>query len=332
MDYLPTPIVPYPVGMIFEHLDELKDRIERFTGRRSRGPVEVLVDSSNYMRVEGGKVLRLGDGDYFIRGDAKEGRFGIDDQPKYWVKYAVDLEDGAEKIIKLVFHEQISTTVADINLRLRRNPYKESAFLELVRGDGRFMQGVTLEDVAGNPIRVIDRIPGKSLFKHMATFTMGHQQYFHEVLPGLMQQVIDCIEALAEVHRRGHHHGDIRNDHILIHKDTGDFSWIDFDYEVNFADYDVWSMGNVLVYTIGQGHHTVHEVRRNPERFPGLDGPLSKDDSMLLFPHRVANLRKLFPWIPQEVSRILMRFSAGSLDFYDDLDEQVRDLKEAFPA
>jgi len=316
--------------MTFDNPAEIKDRIERFSNRRVRGPVEVLEDASNYMAIPGGCVLRLEGNDYFILGNASEGRFGIDDQPKFWVKYAVKLEDGAEKIIKLVFHEQFSTTVGDFTLRFRRNPDKESDFMDLVRGDPRFMQGVTRRDVSGDPIRVIDRIRGRSLFKHMEKYTMGHEQYFHEELPGLMKKVVGCVEALAGVHRRGHHHGDIRNDHILIDRDTGVFTWIDFDYHVNFADFDVWSMGNVLVYVVGQGHHTVHEVRREPDRFPGLEGPLAKEDAMLLFPHRVANLGRLYPWIPPELSHILLRFSAGSDDFYDDLDQQVRDLKKVF--
>jgi len=316
--------------MIFKNQAELKERIEHLTGRKVRGPVEVFEDASNYMAIVGGSVLRLGGTDYFVTGDAREGRFGIDDQPKFWVKYAKDLDTGSDKIIKLVFHEQFSTTVGNFKLRFHRNPYKESAFLDMVRGDPMFMQGITVPDAADNPIRIIERIPGKSLFIHMDSYKMGHEQYFHEELPRLINKLIPLIEAIDRIHERGRHHGDIRNDHILINSKTGVFSWIDFDYEVNFSDFDVWSMGNLIVFAVGQGHHTVHEVRQHPQRFPGCSQPLSEHDAMLLFRHRVANLKKLFPWIPRDLNDVLMRFSAGSINFYGDLEEQVRDLKDIF--
>ncbi|HPB98175.1 MAG TPA: hypothetical protein PKW66_19815 [Polyangiaceae bacterium] len=97
---------------------------------------------------------------------------------------------------------------------------------------------------------------------------MPHERYWNEVLPGIMQQLLTCMEAMAWLHSMGEHHGDIRNDHILIERETGRFTWIDFDYEVNFSDYDVWSMGNVLTYVVGQGMHTFSQVQKSPASYP----------------------------------------------------------------
>jgi len=316
--------------MIFDNPAELKDRIEELTPRRVYGRIRIVEDTSSYMSIEGGAVLRLAGHDYYVMGDTKEGRFGIEDQPKFWVKYAVDLTTGASKIIKLVFHEQFTTALAGFKIHCRRSPTKEADFIDAVRGSPHFMQGERVIDQVGNLVRIIDFIKGPTLFNHLATLDLPHERYFHEVLPGLMQRLIPAIDALAAVHRRGHHHGDVRNDHLLVSSETGDLRWIDFDYEVNFTDYDVWSMGNIISYAVGKGIHTFHEVARRPDRYPRMTRYLDEHDALMLFRHRVVNLKKLYPYIPRELNDILVRFSVGAIDFYDDLDAQVRDLRAVF--
>ena len=97
--------------MIFENEKELKARITEFTGRNVRGPLKITSDTTDFMRVEPDTVLRLEGNDYFIRNDATEGRFGIDEQPKFWVKYAVDLQTGEKKVLKLVFYEDFTSRI-----------------------------------------------------------------------------------------------------------------------------------------------------------------------------------------------------------------------------
>ncbi len=316
--------------MIYENQKELVERIETLTRRRVYGEVKIFEDTSNYMTILGGNVIRLDGNDYFVMGDTREGRFGIDDQPKFWVKHAVDLTTGEQKIIKLVFYEQFTTKLNMFTVRCNRNPNKESAFLDLVRGNPRFMQGVTVIDPVGNPVRIIDFIRGKSLFNHVVSRKEPHEEYFYETLPGVMAELVACIEALGEVHRQGHHHGDVRNDHILIEADTGAFTWIDFDYEVNYTDYDVWSMGNLIIYVVGKGIRTFRRVEKHPEEFPHFKGMFDDHDAIALYRYRVANLRKLFPYIPPRLNQLLMRFSMGTIDFYEDLESQARDLREIF--
>jgi hypothetical protein len=239
--------------VIFENPAELKERIESLSGRRVYREPDIAEDTSSYMSILGGSVLRLGGNDFFVLGDTWEGRFGIDDQPKFWVKYAVDLTTGEKKIVKLVFSEEFETEFGFIKVRHRRSPEKESGIIELVRDNPRFMQGYTVPDSVGNQVRVIDFIRGKSLYVTLRTLDMPHEEYFHEHLPGVMKELIACIEALAALHAQEQHHGDVRTDHILIERHSGHFIWIDFDYSVNFSDYDIWSMGNVITFVVGKG-------------------------------------------------------------------------------
>jgi len=316
--------------MIFHDNSELKHRIEELTGRRKLGQISIFEDSTSYMNIFGGSVLRLERNDYFVLGDATEGRFGIDDQPKFWVKNAVDLETGKRKVIKLVFHEEFTATLGIVRIRCRRSPAKESAILSLTRDHPRFMDGKEIEDAKGNLIRIVDFIPGSSLFQYLGNLTLPHEEYYQTVLPSVMEQVIACAEALAYLHEQGQHHGDVRNDHILIERDTGLFRWIDFDYHVNYADYDLWSFGNVINHVAGKGTHTVHGVRREAKNYPSLSAPIQEEDTMLLFGNRIANLHKLFPYIDRRLNDILMRFSSTSQNFYTDFGTLIRDLKDVF--
>ncbi|MBC2745257.1 MAG: serine/threonine protein kinase, partial [Desulfosarcina sp.] len=54
-------------------------------------------DTTDFFKVDYGDVLLLADHPYLILNNAKEGRFGLDDQEKFWVKRAVDLESGQRK-------------------------------------------------------------------------------------------------------------------------------------------------------------------------------------------------------------------------------------------
>lgn len=305
--------------MIFEDPQTLAARIESLTGRKVHGRVPVLEDTSDYMGISAGTVLRLDANDYYIRGEAKEGRFGIEEQPKLWVKHATDLSDGSRKILKLVFHEHFTTTLGAFTVRCVRDQDKESRVLDLTAGDERFMQGRSVRDAVGNNVRIIERIHGPSLFNYVALRGETHEEYFHRTLPTVLEKLVGSIEAIALLHEHGEQHGDIRNDHILIEQGTGRFRWIDFDYHVNYLDYDVFGLGNILTYAVGKGIHTLR----------GVSGKLdvSHEDGLLFYSYRLANLRKLFPYIPVELNDVLMRFSTEATYFYESCHDIATDLR-----
>ena len=317
-------------GMIFRKADELRDRIVKLSGHRILQPPRVFEDTSSYMHIVGGSVVRLGGNDYYITTDAREDRFGVDDQPKFWVKYAIDLTDGSRKIIKLVFHEEFVADIGMIRIRCRRNPGKEARILDAVRGNPRFMQGLCITDPVGNLVRVIDRITGQSLYKYLEDLEMPHEEYFSEKMPGIMKEVLLCVDALAELQNKGLHHGDVRSDHIWIEKGTNRFVWIDFDYEVSHTDYDLWSMGNLIIRVLGKGVHKARDVERDGGGYPLCRERITPRDQVLLYNDRIANLRKLFPYIPVGLNDIAMRFSAGAVDFYPSLEKLSNDLHEFF--
>lgn len=315
--------------MIIEDEQEIKDRVERMSGRRIYGRVEIVEDTTDYMRLLGGMVLRLAGKDYFISGDAREGRFGIDDQPKTWVKYAYDLADGSRKIIKLVFFENFAYREGAFLIKAHRSPEKEAHCLEVVRGDPRFMQGFSVRDPAGNLVRVIDLVHGKSLFVSLGEVNLPHEQYFRQVFPQVLAKVIGCIEGLGFLQQNGEHHGDVRNDHLIIEKDSGLYKWIDFDYHVSYQDYDLWSCGNILTFIAAKRVISFQEVQNHPDRFPDCrECALTAADALLFYKYRVANLRKLFPYIPKRLNRVLMNFSQATENFYESYDDLISDLRE----
>jgi hypothetical protein len=147
-----------------------------------------------------------------------------------------------------------------------------------------------------------------------------------------MEKLLRAFDAVAFLRQKGEQHGDIRNDHILIERGTGNHVWIDFDYQMSNPDYDIWCLGNVLCYVVGKGNHYFHEIRNNSIGYPPTPETLSlcEEDALLFFGHRVANLRKLFPYLPQELNAILMRFSARTPSLYDRIESLTDDLRGVF--
>jgi hypothetical protein len=83
------------------------------------------------------------------------------------------------------------------------------------------MQGVSVTDVAGNLVRVIDFVRGPSIYRHLRNLDLDHETYFHQALPSVMTKLLETFDALAFLRQKGEQHGDVRNDHILIERDTG---------------------------------------------------------------------------------------------------------------
>jgi hypothetical protein len=289
----------------------------------------VIDDTTDYTKILGGDVLELDHRHFFVLGDTTEGRFGMDDQPKMWVKRAIDLETGADKIIKLVFHEDFSFRLHGINIRCLRSPSKESRTIELLADNQWFMSGMTVCDIKGNLVRIIDFIRGPTLYSAVLDLTTPHEQYFHEVFPGVFRSTCGAMEALAEMSRLGLAHGDVRNDHIIVERSTGQFRWIDFDLHANFADYDLWSVGNVLCFIAAKGFLGRRDLADAPSLASALD-VVDRGDASVFYPNRIMNLGKVFPYIPARLAKVLCKFCLGAdpADFYRSFDELVEELRE----
>ena len=126
------------------------------------------------------------------------------------------------------------------------------------------------------------------------------------------------------------HHGDIRNDHIFIEAETGVCKWIDFDYSVTHADYDFWSLGNLIIFTAAGGLLLHKDISQNPDRYPRLTSPISAGDCSLYHKYRVANVRKVYPYISKKINHICMRHAIDHIAIYEDYPSLIHDLEEAY--
>jgi serine/threonine protein kinase len=318
--------------MIFEHPRALRRRIGEVTKRKAPSKLNIFEDTSEFMSIDAGDVLRLAGNDYLVMGHAREGRFGIDEQPKFWVKSSIDLTSGARKIVKMVFRETFNSRIGATVFRCTRSAEKESAILRKMRGHPNFMCGQSVRDGVGNLVRIIDYISGPSLYTYLRRQEMSHEAYYHQKFPQIMQLVIECVEAIAYLHKQGLHHGDIRADHLIIKNKTDTYVWIDFDYEVSNPNYDVFCLGNVLQQVVGKGRHSLDDIRLRPSDYPDFNNTLTSSDMSLMFQHRVSNLRKLYPYISGALNEILKRFSVGATDPYKNVDCLLEDLRLLFPS
>ncbi|MBT7698297.1 MAG: hypothetical protein HN737_12915 [Desulfobacterales bacterium] len=290
-------------------------------------PLRIHTDTTDFFRLEYGDVVVLGGKPYLVRHNAKEGRFGIDDDVKFWVKSAIDLKNGNRKIIKLVFYEKFKSRIGGIEFDCFRSPKKEARILSLVASHKNFMHGYSIEDEKGNLVRVLDFIQGKSLHSYIESLNMDHQAYFYDHFPGIMKQFIECIMAIHFLHEHGEKHGDIRRDHILIDRNSGQYRWIDFDFNYqhreNIYGYDLFGLGNVLVFLASMGDILLYDLKR--QEHPALS-VLREEDVNIVFNNRVANIRKIYPYIPESLNRVLMHFSKGANWFYENIEQLLDDL------
>jgi serine/threonine protein kinase len=308
----------------------IKDRVTELSNIRIPKRLELVTDTTEFMDIYRGQVLSLDDAYLLITGNIYESRFGMSDEPKYWVKKAIDLETGASQIVKLVYHEEFQVRVGPLRIRCYRLPRKETQVLDLVRGNPYFMQGRGLFDQRGNEVRAIDFIRGTSLYNYIFLESkLSHEEYFHNDFRQIFANLIDCFRALDLLHRNGLCHGDIRNDHIFIDEATGIYRWIDFDLTQDFSDFDIWSLGNVLLFCAGMGTRTFHEILQSTEFSDAVKNSLSADDASAFYEYRIMNLKKLYPYIPDSLNDILLHFTVNTTRFYESISQITADMGEA---
>jgi hypothetical protein len=281
-------------------------------------------DTTNFFSIDYGDVIEIGGMRLLVRGHAREWRFGLD-EPKFWVKNVVDEATGSRKIVKLAFEEVFETSLGGRRVRRFRSPEKEAEILGFVGDHPSFMHGRAVRDAAGNVVRVLDIIRGTTLYQHLEGIAGDHEAYFHETLPGVLERLVEAIAAIGMLHRSGFRHGDIRNDHLFVEDGTGRYRWIDFDYDYEPGQdpwvIDVYGLGNILIHSVGKGFHDVGRIRSSPEVYGDLGDHVTPADVSILERRRFINLRKLFPYVPERLNALLLRFSAGSERPIRDVDE-----------
>jgi hypothetical protein len=291
----------------------------------------IFTDTTNFFGIDYGDIIEIEGHRYIIKGHEREDRFGLD-EPKFWVKKGVDAETGERKIIKLSFFEKFETNVGGLTVQCFRHPEKEAAVLKLVGNHPHFMHGTSFTDLKGNNVRVIDIVQGKNLYVYIESLQMDHEHYFFEIFPVIISKLIKAFESLGYLHKNGFRHGDVRNDHIIIEQDTGNYVWIDFDYDYesleNPFSLDIMGIGNILLYTIGKGFHNLNEKVDGKLLYSDLIKRVEPEDFSILHKWRFMNLKKLYPYIPAGLNDILAHFTAGAELFYDSVDEILGDLKK----
>jgi len=290
----------------------------------------VFIDTTEFMSITYGDVIFVGGRHYLVLGDERERRFGMED-PKFWVKRCVEMESGQYRILKLEFQETFDQHIGPLTITCHRSAAKEARILRLVAGDKRFMQGQTHRDERGNLVRVLERVAGRRLDLNVEDLHVDHRTYFHEIYPGILERYIEACRAIHFLHQNGESHGDIRRDHLYVDHKTGDYCWIDFDYGYDATEnpfgLDLFGLGNILAFITGMGVHTTQDSALAHPDAPNI----IEADCALFFRHRIINLKKLFPYVPEELNRVLMHYSSASEVYYETVPELLADLEPCIP-
>lgn len=311
--------------------EALKELASRWVSQKPGRHFRVYKDTTDFFRIEYGDIVILDGNPFLIRHNAKEGRFGLDDEEKFWVKRSIELRTGVTKIIKFVFFEKFKAHIGEIEFECFRSPRKEARILNLVKDLPNFMHGYSVQDDHDNTVRILEYIYGVSLaeFLRETATGMDHETYFHHCFPEILENYIHCVEGIRFLHNHGEKHGDIRRDHILIDRESGHYRWIDYDYNFrhreNMYGYDLFGLGNVLMYLAGMGDIVYQDLKRSDH--PSLYR-LVEEDVNIVFNNRIANIKKIYSYIPDTLNRILMHFSKGANVFYDHTGQLIDDLRE----
>jgi hypothetical protein len=288
-----------------------------------------ITDTSDFFSIDSGDELLVGDRIYRITGFERERRFGSED-PKFWVKRAIDTTTGERKIIKLAFFEKFETILSGVSILCYRDPDKESSILSLTRGNPFFMQGETYKDFKNNNIRVLDIVRGHNFYVMLEQFHIDHQNYFYTLFPAIWSSLIQSFEALRLLHINGFRHGDVRNDHMIVESASGNYVWIDFDYDFSTPEnpysLDLFGLGNIMLYAVGMGFHEIHMIIEDGNKYAGAADRMDANDFSIMYKSRMMNLQKLFPYIPDALNNILCHFTKGTDIFYEHIDEILEDM------
>jgi len=289
----------------------------------------LFTDTTEFFSIDYGDVIQIGEKRYKVTGYERERRFGMED-PKFWVKRAIDSDTGEKKILKLSFLESFETNFGNVSVRCFRNPKKEADILKLVRNNPSFMHGTAHRDEKDNIVRILDIVPGPNFLNYIDSLRMAYETYFTKALPDILKKLIKAFEAIRFLHIHGFKHGDIRNDHIIVDRNTGNYVWIDFDYDYEVSEnpfgLDVFGLGNILINAIGKGFHNINMILDDTKTYGDLKDRLEPGDFSIIHKRRFINLRKLYPDIPKPLNDILMHFSQSAGIYYEFAEEIIEDL------
>ena len=191
------------------------------------------------------------------------------------------------------------------------------------------MQGYTLKDTKDNLIRIIDFIEGDTLFNYIQTVDKNHEQYYYEDLPDILHKLNDCLQGILLLHNNYTCHGDIRNDHIIIDAHTKKYRWIDFDLNQNIPDFDLWSLGNIINFVVGKGINSFSGIMKSKHFSNTIKRSLTHEDASAFFEYRIMNLKKLYPYISEQLNDILLHFTLHPKVYYTKTCNLIRDYKAA---
>ncbi|MDQ7785139.1 MAG: hypothetical protein RDU20_19795 [Desulfomonilaceae bacterium] len=290
----------------------------------------VLHDTTDFYEVNYGDVLLLNGVGYLVRGTESEKKFGLEGEPKPWVKSCVNLVTGDRKIVKLTFMEEFPCRIEGLGFTCMRNPDKEARILQCVRGHPGFMQGFHVIDAGGNKVRILDRIPGVSLDNVVRSIPCDHETYYREHLHGILTGLVSAYRSMGDLHEMGEIHGDITPDHLYVETGTGRYRWIDFDYDYKEKDNvfmrDIFEMGTLLSFVVGKDYLVFRDIRLY---HPEIAVLLGREDMQSVFPNQLANLKLVYPYIDDKINSILLRFSQGSKDRYHTAYDLADDMEAA---
>jgi hypothetical protein len=78
------------------------------------------------------------------------------------------------------------------------------------------------------------------------------------------------------------------------------------------------------MFLVGKGDVSPRDLKK--QGHPGI-ADIDEEDLNIIRTNRVANLRKIYPYIPECLNRVLLHFSKGAKWFYENTGQLLMDLE-----
>ena len=89
--------------------------------------------------------------------------------------------------------------------------------------------------------------------------------------------------------------------------------------------YDLFGLGNILIFLVGGGDITIQQLQADESSVLAELGP---EDMNIIFNNRVADIQKIYPYVPDALNYILLHFSNGANLYYENTQQLLQDLAE----
>lgn len=209
----------------------------------------------------------------------------------------------------------------------------ERDFFAKVPSHDNIVRGYSLVDESGDILIVTEFTEGEKLQDYLSEFGVDHKRYFLESFPEILNNFMGAIRGVEHIVKNGFYN-EFAIYHIWIDKKTGRYILFDFDLPSTelsklqaLKDLESSTISNIggslceIVAPLGiYEYEAVHDEEMYFDELGITDADFNEYNLLV-------DLQKVYPYIPDELNKILLRFGRDASNPYTSISELYSDLE-----